>query len=79
MAALTRMNLARMKERTTYQQWLKAQAADVQDDVLGKTKAKLFRVGGLTVDRFVDASGKEYTLEELKAQDAAAFKRATGE
>jgi len=33
--------------------------------VLGKARAKLFR-DGMPLDRFVDASGKTLTLEQLK-------------
>jgi SPP1 gp7 family putative phage head morphogenesis protein len=57
----------------TYQEWLKKQSAEVQDDVLGKTKGQLFRDGGLTLDRFVDFKGDIYTLAQLKAREADAF------
>lgn len=60
----------------TYQTWLLKQPAAFQDEVLGKTKGALFRRGGLTLDRFVDKSGDEYTLEELRRRDADAFERA---
>lgn len=60
----------------TYQQWLSRQDEDVQAEVLGKTKAELFRKGGMDLDRFVNQSGNEYTLEQLKRRDARAFKRA---
>lgn len=61
---------------TTYQQWLKGKPASFQDDILGPTRGRLFRDGGLTLDRFVDRAGKEYTLDELKDRDRAAFERA---
>lgn len=61
----------------TYQTWLKRQPASFQDDVLGKTKGKLFRQGDLSVDRFVDEnSGRGYTLDELRAKHPDAFKKA---
>jgi SPP1 gp7 family putative phage head morphogenesis protein len=63
-------------KRTTYGDWLKGQPAKVQDEVLGASKAALFRTGGLKVDRFTDAAGKELTLDQLKAKNAAAFDRA---
>ncbi|MDF1685353.1 MAG: minor capsid protein [Parvibaculaceae bacterium] len=63
-------------EDMTYGQWLKRQPIEVQEDVLGVAKAKLFRDGGVGVDRFVDTSGHEYTLDELRSRDAEAFKRA---
>lgn len=63
-------------EDMTYQQWLKKQSAPRQDEILGKTKAKLFRDGDLELTRFVDRAGHEYTLDELRTRDAAAFERA---
>jgi SPP1 gp7 family putative phage head morphogenesis protein len=60
----------------TYQQWIKRQPAGRQNEILGNTKGKLFRDGGLEVDRFVDRSGHVFTLAELRIRDAAAFKRA---
>jgi len=59
--------------KETYQTWLKKQPAGFQNDVLGKTKAKLFREGGVTLDRFVDSTGRSYTLAELARREADAF------
>jgi SPP1 gp7 family putative phage head morphogenesis protein len=63
-------------ERTTYEAWLKDQPAEVQDDILGVAKAQLFRAGGVGLDRFVDRAGATLTIDQLKARDASAFKRA---
>jgi SPP1 gp7 family putative phage head morphogenesis protein len=60
----------------TYQQWLRKQPAARQDEILGVAKGKLFRDGGLELDRFVDRAGQEYNLAELRQRDAAAFARA---
>lgn len=60
-------------ESTTYQTWLQRQPASVQDEVLGATRGALFRRGGLTLDRFVDMSGRQYTIQELRRRDADAF------
>ena len=60
----------------TYQDWLKKQPVERQDDILGKTKGQLFRKGGLTLDRFVDRNGRELNLAELRAKNAAAFAKA---
>jgi SPP1 gp7 family putative phage head morphogenesis protein len=57
----------------TYQTWLKRQPTGFQDDVLGVQRASLFRQGKLTVDKFVDESGKVYTMEQLRAKHPAAF------
>jgi SPP1 gp7 family putative phage head morphogenesis protein len=60
----------------TYEQWLKRQSTARQNEVLGVTKAKLFRDGGLKLDRFVNNQGHVYTLDELRVRDAAAFAKA---
>lgn len=61
---------------TTYDKWLRGRSVEFQEDILGVTKAKLFRNGGLTLDKFVDRNGAEYTLDELRRREAAAFKAA---
>lgn len=61
---------------TSYQQWLKRQSKEFQDDVLGKTRAKLFRDGGLQLDKFVNRAGDQLNLKELAKKHAAAFKAA---
>lgn len=50
---------------TTYGDFLKRKGAAFQDDVMGKAKAEAFRKG-LPLDGFVDASGKEYNLDQLR-------------
>lgn len=62
--------------RETYAAWLKRQPVAVQDRVLGVTRARLFRAGGLTIDRFTDALGRTLTLEQLAAIEPAAFRKA---
>ena len=76
---VTNRNRARLERRQTYNGWLKAQSASVQDDILGKTKGRLFRKGELTGDRFVNRAGQEYTLEQLKAKDAEAWAETFGD
>lgn len=60
----------------TYDGWLRGQPVSVQNDALGVTRATLFRKGDLPVDRFVNRSGFELTLDQLRARDADAFRRA---
>ena len=60
----------------TYGEWLRRQSAAVQEDVLGVAKARLFRAGGLTMDRFVDSTGRAYTLAELRRREREAWDRA---
>lgn len=49
----------------TYSQWLKRQSKEIQIDALGETRARLFRSGKLTLDKFIDPTGKYYTIDEL--------------
>lgn len=62
--------------KTTYQEWLSAQSASFQDDVLGPTRGALFRRGGLTLDQFVDQTGREVPLADLARLHAEAFRAA---
>lgn len=72
--ASTRASMnGQVPDNITYQEWLKKQSNDVQDEVLGKTKGQLFREGGLTLDRFVDFKGDVYTLAQLRAREQEAF------
>lgn len=59
---------------TNYQAWLKLQSRTFQEDTLGIAKSKLFRDGGLTLDKFVAADGSELTLGQLARKHADAFK-----
>lgn len=59
-----------------YGQWLKSKPAEFQDEVLGPERGKLFRSGGISVDRFTDRTGKVYTLDELRRRDTDAFGKA---
>lgn len=60
----------------TYQQFLMNQSKAVQEDILGIQKAKLFRDGGLTLDRFTNRVGDELTLSELAQRHKDVFKAA---
>lgn len=61
----------------TFQTWLSKQTNTFQNELLGDTKAKLFRSGGLKLDKFVDLNtGREFTLKELADKHAEAFRAA---
>lgn len=68
--------IGRVPAATTYEDWLRRQGKGFQDEVLGKTKAQLFRDGGAKLTDFVDKSGRELTLQELRAREFSFFKRA---
>ena len=59
-----------------YNDWLKKQSKAFQVDVLGKDKAKLFRDGGITMDKFVNDRGQALTLAELKTKYPTAWDKA---
>ena len=57
----------------TYGDWLRSQGKKVQDDALGKVRSVLFRRGKLSVDKFVDKTGRTYSLAELRQRESALF------
>lgn len=67
----------------SYYQWLKKQPASFQDAALGPQRAKLFRDGGLTAERFAELNiGRNFeplTLAEMRKLEPLAFDRAFGE
>ena len=66
-------------EDMTYGAWLKRQPVSVQNEVLGEAKARLFRDGGLEIDRFVEIrTGREYTLDELRARESDVWRDVFG-
>jgi SPP1 gp7 family putative phage head morphogenesis protein len=64
----------------SYYDWLQSQPASFQDEALGKARAKLFRDGGLTAQRFselqLDRNFKALTLDQMRALEPLAFQRA---
>lgn len=66
----------RVPSKVNYQTFLTHQSVAFQNDVLGPVRGKLFRKGGMSVDNFVDKSGKTIRLDQLADTDAAAFRAA---
>lgn len=62
--------------KTSYGDWLARQPAAFQKEVLGPARYKLFSKGDLSIDRFVDDNGKQYTLDQLKDLEPHAFELA---
>ncbi len=60
----------------TYEEWLKGRSVAFQDGVLGPARGKLFREGGLPLDRFVSDRGSRLTLAQLRARAPGAFAEA---
>lgn len=71
---------ARVSADLSYYEWLKRQPAAFQDSVIGPTRGKLLRDGGLTAKRFqelqLDKKFRERTLDELRELEPLAFERA---
>jgi hypothetical protein len=61
---------------TNYAQWLAAQPASRQDQILGQNRGALFRSGKLAFEKFFNNEGRLLTLDQLRASNEAAFKRA---
>ena len=55
---------------------MRRQVDFTQDEILGAKRARLFRDGGLPLDRFSDDKVRWLSLSDLKKLDAEAFKRA---
>jgi len=52
----------------TYFDWLRRQSDDVQKDVLGPTRWRIWKEQGITPDRFINDKGRLLTLGQLKSK-----------
>ena len=52
--------------KSTYSEWLKTQTTEFQNQSLGPTRAKMFRSGEITLDKFVARDGDTLTLKQLQ-------------
>ena len=59
--------------RTTYGGWLKRQPTEFIDEALGTDRSRLFRSGKLSLDKFVDPTGREYTIKQLESLNPMSF------
>lgn len=66
----------RVSTDLSYADWLRRQSKAFQTDVLGPTRAKLFRDGELPLTKFVNRAGDDLSLRELARREAGAFRRA---
>jgi hypothetical protein len=58
--------IGRVPAKTTYGEWLKTQTNEFQNQVLGPTRAEMFRKDGIKLDKFVARDGDVLTLEQLR-------------
>lgn len=61
---------------TTYSEWIQRQSFSRQVQILGVTRARLMRDGGMAYDTFYSDKGEWLTLEQLRDIDAEAFEEA---
>lgn len=61
---------------TTFAQWLSRQTAYRQEQVLGPTRARLMRQGGMELPEFYSPTGEFLSIKQLRERNAAAFERA---
>jgi len=54
--------------RVSYDEWLRAQSAAVQNDVLGNAKAELYRKGDVTLAQMIGTDGRRVSLDQLIAR-----------
>ena len=57
----------------SYGTWLKTQPREFVDEALGAERSELFRAGKLSIDKFVDPTGRVYTLRELERMNPFVF------
>lgn len=74
--ALTKKLTGTVPATESYQKFLKKQPVSFQNDVMGKSKATLFRKGGLQLDKFTDPRGKPFTLSDLRRDHPEAWIKA---
>ena len=56
-------------QRVSFAEWLRRQSREFQDDLLGVTRARLFRGNRIRLESFVTKAGDELTLEELARKE----------
>lgn len=70
----------RVSPDLTYYEWLKTQGADFQDSVIGPSRGKLLRDGGLSASRFsalqLDKTFSPLSLEDMRKLEPLAFDNA---
>jgi SPP1 gp7 family putative phage head morphogenesis protein len=69
-------NVGRVPATLRYEEWLRGQSPGLQDEILGRSKGRLFRQGGLSLEGFVDRAGNELTLAQLSDRVPEAFRAA---
>ncbi|EPG4625420.1 hypothetical protein KSS43_000826 [Citrobacter koseri] len=61
---------------SNYQEWFSRQSFTRQSQIVGVTRARLIRDGGMSADEFYNDRGEWLTLEQLRERDEQAFRGA---
>ena len=61
---------------TTYSEWFERQSYSRQKQIVGETRARLMRDGGMKYDEFYTDKGEWLTLAQLRGRDEQAFSTA---
>lgn len=61
---------------TDYQGWFSRQSFTRQSQIVGETRARLIRDGGMSPDEFYTDKGEWLTLDQLRERDEQAFRNA---
>jgi len=69
-------NIGTIAPRATYSEFFARQPESFQRNVLGPSRLKLYKDGGLDISKFVDFTGKQLTLEMLKGKYPTAWDKA---
>lgn len=73
-------DIGRVNADKSYYDWLKTQPANVQNSIIGPTRGKLLRDGGISAERFSELQlGKNFeplTLDQMKKIEPTAFEKA---
>ena len=59
--------------RVTFKQWFEGAGAEIQLEVLGAGRYRLWKAGLLPIERFVNREGRAWTLAELARRESGAF------
>lgn len=73
------LQVGQVSAKTSFAQWFDSLPERFQREWLGPARFQLYKDGGYSIDRFTDPRNREYTLEELRAQDASTFREIFGD
>ena len=67
--------IGQVDANVTYKDWFERLPENLQKDILGSTRFKLWESGEIALDKFVDDNGKPISIADLRQLDEKAFER----